>query len=214
MRVITLALGPFAANCVLLADEAGDEAVVVDPGFEAEAILAAIARERLDPRAIVLTHAHIDHAAGVAAVSRAHPGARLLLHRDDLPLYENIPMQAQMFGFPAPELVPPSGYLADGERLALGATSLLVRHCPGHSPGHIVLVHEDEAAPVAVVGDVLFAGSVGRTDLWGGSFPVLERSIRTVLYALPPHTRVVCGHGPDTTIAAEMAGNPFVSVYT
>ncbi|MBI4915852.1 MAG: MBL fold metallo-hydrolase [Acidobacteria bacterium] len=210
MRVVALELGPFAAHCVLLVDDTDGAALVVDPGFEAEAILEAIDRERLRPQAIVLTHAHLDHAAGVAEVKRAHPNARLLLHRDDLPLYENLPMQARMFGFPPPESVPPDGFLADGDRVPLGADSLLVRHCPGHSPGHIVLIHEGTTSPVAVVGDVLFAGSIGRTDLWGGSLEALERSIRTVLYALPPDTRVVCGHGPDTTIGAEMAGNPFV----
>jgi hydroxyacylglutathione hydrolase len=210
LRVIALELGPFAAHCVLLADDTDGAALVVDPGFEPEAILEEIGRERLAPQAIVLTHAHVDHAAGVAEVKRAYPNARLLLHRDDLPLYENLPMQAKMFGLPLTEPAPPDGFLADGDRLSVGAVSLLVRHCPGHSPGHVVLVDEDPAAPVAVVGDVLFAGSIGRTDLWGGSFEVLERSIRTVLYALPPHTRVVCGHGPDTTIGAEMAGNPFV----
>jgi glyoxylase-like metal-dependent hydrolase (beta-lactamase superfamily II) len=210
LRVVALELGPFAAHCVLLVDESDGAVLVVDPGFEAEAILEEIHRERLRPQAIVLTHAHLDHAAGVAEVKRAHPDARLLLHRDDLPLYENLPMQARMFGFAPPEAATPDGFLADGDRLSLGSDSLLVRHCPGHSPGHVVLVHESATSPVAVVGDVLFAGSIGRTDLWGGSFEVLERSIRTVLYALPPDTRVVCGHGPDTTIGAEMVGNPFV----
>jgi glyoxylase-like metal-dependent hydrolase (beta-lactamase superfamily II) len=210
LRVVTLELGPFAAHCVLLVDDTDGAALVVDPGFEAEAILEEIDHQRLRPQAIVLTHAHVDHAAGVAEIKRAYPGAPVLLHRDDLPLYENLPMQAQMFGLPPTEPAPPDGFLADGDRLVLGTDSLLVRHCPGHSPGHVVLVHEDPHAPLAVVGDVLFAGSIGRTDLWGGSFEVLERSIRTVLYALPPHTRVVCGHGPDTTIGAEMAGNPFV----
>jgi len=210
LQILTLELGAFAAHCLIVADRASSEAVVVDPGFEAEEVVARLSRERLGPTAIVLTHAHLDHAAGVAEVKRAHPDARLLLHRDDLPLYENLPMQARMFGFAPPEPTPPDGFLADGDRLVLGSASLLVRHCPGHSPGHVVLVHDSATSPVAVVGDVLFAGSIGRTDLWGGSFEVLEHSIRTVLYALPRETRVVCGHGPDTTIGAEMAGNPFV----
>jgi glyoxylase-like metal-dependent hydrolase (beta-lactamase superfamily II) len=137
----------------------------------------------------------------------------VLLHADDLPLYRNLAGQAQMFGFPRPRTVPENGLLEDGQELVFGSQRARVRHAPGHSPGHVVLIHEDSEQPVAVVGDVLFAGSVGRTDLWGGSFPVLERSIREVLYKLPGHTRVVPGHGPDTTIAAEIAGNPFVSGY-
>lgn len=211
MKVITLDLGPFAANCVILIDEAERDAIVVDPGFEPEAILDTIAREHLRPRAIVLTHAHIDHVYGTGAVKSGFPDAPLLLHAADLPLYQNVPGQARMFGFPERELPAHDGFLDDGQILECGRASFRVRHAPGHSPGHVVLVHEDAAAPLAVVGDVLFAGSVGRTDLWGGSFPQLERSIREVLYRLPGATRVVCGHGPDTTIAEERAHNPFVA---
>ena len=119
-------------------------------------------------------------------------------------------MQARRFGFPAPDDLPEDGLLADGDRVTAGSLSLLVRHCPGHSPGHIVLIDEAGTPPVAVVGDVLFAGSIGRTDLWGGSFERLERSIREVLYRLPDETRVISGHGPATTIGQEKAGNPFV----
>ncbi len=210
MRLLEFEIGPFLARCVVLADEATREALIVDPGFDVEAVIDAVRDNRLEPRAIVLTHAHLDHAFGVAEVKRAFPAARLLLHRDDLPLLANLPMQAQMFGFPVPEEVREDGLLADGDRVGVGAASLLVRHCPGHSPGHIVLLHEDATSPLAVVGDVLFAGSIGRTDLWGGSFEQLERSIREVLYRLPAGTRVICGHGPETTIGAEMASNPFV----
>jgi hydroxyacylglutathione hydrolase len=210
VRVLGFEVGPFLARCVVLADDAAPDAVVVDPGFDVEIVLAAIREARLEPRAIVLTHAHIDHAYGVAEVKRAYPGAALLLHRDDLPLLANLPMQARMFGFPAPEDVREDGLLADGDHVAAGGLRLLVRHCPGHSPGHIVLVDETSAPHVAVVGDVLFAGSIGRTDLWGGSFEQLERSIREVLYRLPADTRVIAGHGPETTIGEEMASNPFV----
>ena len=163
-----------------------------------------------EPVAIVLTHAHLDHAFGVADAKQAFPAAPLLLHADELPLYEAMPMQAQAFGFPAPQVVAEHDLIADGAHISVGAEGLLVRHCPGHSPGHIVLIHEDVAEPLAVVGDVLFAGSIGRTDLWGGSFETLERSIREVLYRLPGKTRVIPGHGPETTIAHEMATNPFV----
>jgi hydroxyacylglutathione hydrolase len=210
VRLLEFEIGPFLARCVVLADEETRAAVLVDPGFDVGVVIDAVRAERLEPGAIVLTHAHLDHAFGVAEAKRAFPAARLLLHRDDLPLLANLPAQARMFGFPAPEEVREDGLLADGDRMSVGAASLLVRHCPGHSPGHIVLLHEDATAPLAVVGDVLFAGSIGRTDLWGGSFEQLEHSIREVLYRLPADTRVICGHGPETTIGEERASNPFV----
>ncbi len=211
MRLVVLELGPFAANCVVVTAEHGDAALLIDPGFDVEVAIAELRRLAVEPQAIVLTHAHLDHAYGVAEARRAFPGARILLHHDELPLYRNMPVQAQMFGFEVPEAPPEDGFLADGDRLNIGGESLLVRHTPGHSPGHIVLINENSVQPLVIVGDVLFAGSIGRTDLWGGSFELLERSIREVLYRLPGNTRVVPGHGPETTIAAEMAGNPFVA---
>ena len=211
MRVIGLELGPFAARCVILECEATGDAVVVDPGFEPNAVIETIQRGALRPTALVLTHAHLDHAWGVAALKKAFPATPLLLHPDDVPLLRNLPAQAVAFGFPAPDEVREDGLLHDGQTVAVGEESVLVRHCPGHSPGHVVLIRGTGDAPLAVVGDVLFAGSVGRTDLWGGSFEQLERSIREVLYKLPGATRVVPGHGPETTIGIEKAGNPFVA---
>ncbi len=211
MRIIGLELGPFQARCVIVGSETGAGALVVDPGFEPETVIETIEREGFRPDAIVLTHAHLDHAWGVGALKAAFPGAPLLLHPDDVQLYRNLGAQAVAFGFTAPAPVPEDGLLHDGQVLAVGGERLLVRHCPGHSPGHVVLIREGGEAPLAVVGDVLFAGSVGRTDLWGGSFEQLERSIREVLYRLPAATRVIPGHGPETTIRAEMAGNPFVA---
>jgi len=210
VRLREFEVGPFLARCVVLAADDGPDAIVVDPGFDAEVVLAAIREAGLQPRAIVLTHAHIDHTYGVAEVKRAFPDASVLLHRDDLPLFHNLPMQARMFGFPMPADVPEDGLLADGDHVSVGSDRLLVRHCPGHSPGHIVLIEESSAPGLAIVGDVLFAGSIGRTDLWGGSFEQLERSIREVLYRLPADTRVIAGHGPETTIGEERANNPFV----
>ena len=112
---------------------------------------------------------------------------------------------------PAQATVAHDRLLADGDTVTVGGESLQVRHCPGHSPGHVVLLGDDDGAPFAVVGDVLFAGSIGRTDLWGGSYEQLEESIREVLYRLPDETRVVPGHGPDTTIGEERRHNPFVA---
>lgn len=210
MRVTAFELGPFLARSVVLEAEDSSGAVLVDPGFDVEVVLEEVQRRRVPVTAIVLTHAHLDHAYGAAEAKRAFPSAPLLLHRDDLPLLRNLAMQATMFGFPAPEEVREDGELRDGDTVTVGNESVLVRHTPGHSPGHVVLIATATTPPVAVVGDVLFAGSIGRTDLWGGSLPALERSIREVLYRLPGETRVVPGHGPDTTVAVEMATNPFV----
>jgi hydroxyacylglutathione hydrolase len=211
VNVVGLELGPFAARCVLLSCEATGEALVVDPGFEPEAVIAAVRQSDLRPTALVLTHAHIDHAWGIATLKNAFPAAPVLLHADDLPLYRNLAGQAQLFGLPVPELVPHDGFLHDGQTLAFGGEQLTVRHCPGHSPGHVALVRDDASRGLAVVGDVLFAGSIGRTDLWGGSLPQLLHSIREVLYRLPDATRVVPGHGPETTIGAEKRDNPFAT---
>lgn len=210
MKVEAFELGPFLARSVVLEADDGSGAVLVDPGFDVEVVLDELHRRGLPVTAIVLTHAHLDHAYGAAEAKAAFPAAPLLLHRDDLPLFHSLAMQAAMFGFPAPTPVREDGVLADGDTVPVGSESVLVRHAPGHSPGHVVLIAPQASPPVAVVGDVLFAGSIGRTDLWGGSLPDLERSIREVLYRLPGDTRVVPGHGPDTTIAAEMATNPFV----
>jgi hydroxyacylglutathione hydrolase len=208
VTVASFELGPFAARCVILADTG--HAVVVDPGFDVDEVLKAVRRERLEVTAIVLTHAHLDHAAGVAEVRDAFPAARVLLHADDVPLYRELATQARAFGLGEPRSVPEDATLADGDTVAVGASSLTVRHCPGHSPGHIVLLGEADGSSLALVGDVLFAGSIGRTDLWGGSYETLERSIREVLYQLPDDTRVIPGHGPETTIGKEKRSNPFV----
>jgi len=211
VKVDAFEVGPFLARCLLVVDEASREAALVDPGLDVEVVLDAVADRDVTVTSLVLTHAHLDHAAGVAEARRSWPDAPLLLHADDLPLYGNLPMQARMFGFPPPEPVPHDRLIGEGDTVRVGGGVLRVRHCPGHSPGHVVLLGDDGGAPFALVGDVLFAGSVGRTDLWGGSWDQLERSIRDVLYRLPDATRVVPGHGPDTTIGEERRHNPFVT---
>jgi glyoxylase-like metal-dependent hydrolase (beta-lactamase superfamily II) len=205
-------VGPIQANCVLLGDAAAGELVVIDPGDEGALIAERVRGSGLRPTMILHTHGHLDHAAGTAElVGLLEPGLPVGLHRDELELYRNLPMQARMFGLEAEVPPEPSLWLEHGRRLEVGGLRLEVRHTPGHSPGGVSFVVEGGERPLVVVGDVLFAGSIGRTDLWGGSFPVLERSIRGQLYSLPDATRVVCGHGPDTTIGRERASNPFVS---
>jgi glyoxylase-like metal-dependent hydrolase (beta-lactamase superfamily II) len=198
--------GGFQQNCWLLWDEASREAVVVDPGEGSDAILAEIAARGLVVGAIWLTHAHIDHVLGVTAVREA-TGAPVALHPDDRRWYDALPEQGRFFGIAGLEpLAPPEHALAEGEEVAVGAFRFTVRHVPGHAPGHVAFLGHG----LAVSGDVLFLDSIGRTDLAGGDHPTLLRSIATVLLPLPDETRVLSGHGPETTIGRERRLNPFL----
>lgn len=203
--VVGIPNGTFDQNCWLLADAGSREAVIVDPGEEADRFLAEVRARGWTLAAIWLTHAHIDHILGVAAVHAA-TGAAIHLHAGDRPLYENLPQQAQWFGMTAsaPPLV--DYWLSAGQVLTVGSHRFEVRHVPGHSPGHVAFVTQG----IIVGGDVLFAGSIGRTDLPGGNMAELEASIRREFYTLPDATRVLTGHGPETTIGQERRSNPFV----
>ena len=205
-------VGTIQANCVLLGDADAGEAAIIDPGEEAEKIVDRVRASGLRPTMILHTHGHLDHVGGTAELARLFGGKLSIgLHSDEIELYRNAPMQAQMFGLEVEAPPEPDLILRNGETVAVGELELEVRHTPGHSPGGVCFVVSGAAEAVVIVGDVLFAGSIGRTDLMGGSFPVLEQSIREQLYTLPDDTRVVCGHGPDTTIGRERASNPFVS---
>ena len=206
------AVGPIQANCVLLGDTEAGELVVIDPGEEAERIVDRIRASGLRPIAILHTHGHLDHVGGTADLARLLGGELPVgLHPDDIDLYRNAPLQARMFGLEVDAPPDPDLILNHGDSVSVGGVELEIRHAPGHSPGGVCFIAPPGIELVAIVGDVLFAGSIGRTDLMGGSFAVLERSIREQLYTLPDATRVVCGHGPDTTIGRERASNPFVS---
>jgi glyoxylase-like metal-dependent hydrolase (beta-lactamase superfamily II) len=208
----TFPVGPIQANCVLLGDREVGELAIIDPGEEAARIMARVEASGLEPAMVLHTHGHLDHAGGTADLVRRLPdGIPVGLHRDELQLYQGLVMQGRMFGLEVEEPPMPDLWLEHGQELDLGGLTLEVRHTPGHSPGGVCFVVHGAPDPLVIVGDVLFAGSIGRTDLMGGSFPVLEQSIRSQLYTLPDDTRVICGHGPDTTIGRERAGNPFVS---
>ena len=205
-------VGPIQANCVLIGDREAGELAVVDPGEEAARIMERVEASGLAPTMVLHTHGHLDHAGGTADLMRRLPDGILIgLHRDEIQLYQGIQMQGRMFGLEVEEPPPPTLWLEHGQRIELGGLTLEVRHTPGHSPGGVCFVVQGGPDPLVIVGDVLFAGSIGRTDLMGGSFPVLEQSIREQLYTLPDETRVICGHGPDTTISRERASNPFVA---
>jgi len=172
--------GPFAENCYLVADPETRDAVIVDPGEEAPLFLARLAHERWTPRAIWLTHAHLDHVAGVADV-KAATGVPVFLHPDDRQLYDATPQQARMFGLDAAAPPPPDHPLEEGQTVTVGGSAFQVLHTPGHTRGHVTFAGHG----IALVGDVLFAGSIGRTDLPGGDTDTLLRSIREKLFALP-----------------------------
>ncbi len=206
-------VGPIQANCVLLGDREAGVLAVIDPGGEAARVVERIEASGLRPTMLLHTHGHLDHAGGTAdLVRRLGTDIPIALHQDEIQLYQNITMQGKMYGLEVETPPEPTLWLEQDQRLELGGLELEVRHTPGHSPGGVCFVVHGAAEPLVIVGDVLFAGSIGRTDLMGGSFPVLETSIRSQLYTLPDETRVICGHGPDTTIGREKASNPFVAV--
>ncbi|MBI4543143.1 MAG: MBL fold metallo-hydrolase [Gemmatimonadetes bacterium] len=206
-RVVTLTNGAFAENCYLVADPECGDAVIIDPGEEAGLFLARLRHEGWTLRAVWLTHAHYDHVAGVAAV-KAATGAAVFLHAADRGLYERLPLQAGMFGLSATAPPPPDGDLVEGQTVHVGECAYLVVHTPGHTAGGVSFVGHG----AAFVGDALFAGSIGRTDLPGGDTELLLSSIRDKLFALPNETLVLSGHGPQTTIGAEKRSNPFAKL--
>jgi hydroxyacylglutathione hydrolase len=198
----------FGQNAYLARCEETGAQMAVDPGGAAPEMADAIVAGGGSLQAIVLTHAHIDHIEGVAELVRRVP-APIHLHPADRPLYDMAAQQGQMFGHQIEAPPPPDREISPGEALELGACSFEVRAVPGHSPGHVLLY--SEAAGLAFVGDVVFAGSIGRTDLPGGSFQELMTSIREQVLTLPDVTRLLTGHGPETTVARERESNPFLA---
>jgi len=204
----TIPVGMLMCNCIIIGDEATKEAIVIDPGDEVERISALLDRHGLRVRAIVATHGHIDHVGGIARLKEL-TGAPAMMHEADVPMYENVALQAQWLGVPAPPVTKLDGYLRDAQALEFGGSKLEVTHTPGHSPGSVSFVVPQDV-PLVFAGDTLFAGSIGRTDLWGGSMEQILRSIRTRLLPMPDDSIVLPGHGPRTTIGTERASNPFL----
>jgi glyoxylase-like metal-dependent hydrolase (beta-lactamase superfamily II) len=206
VHVRRLTLGPFQSNCFLVATAPGEEALVIDPGDEAGVIADSLTEWASEPVAILLTHAHMDHIGAVAGLKQRFD-VPVYLHADDQPLYEHAEAQAAAFGM-AVEPPPPVDHdLAHGQELRLADLTFEVRHAPGHSPGGVVFVAEGHA----FVGDCVFAGSIGRTDLPGGDMATLLRSINEQILTLPETTVLHTGHGPETTVGREAAANPFLT---
>ena len=206
MRILTFAAGAFAENSYLALCASG-AAVVIDPGAAASRMVATLLEEGAQPEAILLTHAHLDHIEGVARVRREW-AAPIFLHPDDLPLYQAVAQQATSFGIEVEAQPPPENAFAHGDLFRFGDCRLEVRHAPGHAPGHVILYALE--AGLAFVGDVIFQGSIGRTDLPGGDLYQLMQSIREQVLTLPDETRLYPGHGPDTTVGFERRTNPFL----
>ena len=215
MILETAAVGPFFKNGYVAGCENTRKAVFIDPGDEVEQLLAFIAAEKLDVTHILLTHAHVDHVSGVAEAKRAL-GAPIYLHRDDLFLYDNAVRTGMMFGLTV-EQPPPVDVFYEGEGpIVFGDYQVRVVHTPGHCPGGVCLAISragDASPPQLFVGDTLFAGSIGRTDLPGGNYDTLLTSITQTLFAFPDDSIVYSGHGPETTIGREKQTNPFVLEY-
>jgi hydroxyacylglutathione hydrolase len=200
-------VGPLRCNCTILGDEVTHEAVVVDPGDNIAEILSRLQKHGLTLRQIVITHAHIDHVGGAALLKKA-TGAPVFLNQNDLGLLGAMEMQAGWLGVPTPEVGSPDASAEDGLTLGLATLPGQVIHTPGHTPGSICLLFPQQNLLLA--GDTLFAGSIGRTDLPGGDGRQILRSLRDRLMVLPDKTRVLPGHGPDTTIGEEKQSNPFL----
>ena len=203
-----LPVGMLACNCSILGDESTGEAVVIDPGDDIDEVQKILARHQLQAKYIVATHAHIDHVGGIEKLKRA-TGAAVLMHQGDLPLYQNLALQAGWLGVPPPPVTEVDQFLKEGDLLQCGGLRLEVLHTPGHSPGSLSLHLPGEKERI-LSGDTLFQGSIGRTDLWGGSLEEILRSIHDRLLIFPDQTPVFPGHGAPTTNGEERESNPFL----
>jgi hydroxyacylglutathione hydrolase len=203
----TFPVGPLQCNCSVLGDETSGEAMVVDPGDNVPQVLAILARHKLTLKQIVVTHGHIDHVGGALRLKRA-TGAPVLMNQNDLSLLKMMDMQAGWIGIEPPEVAPPDASAEEGMAAGIASHTARILHTPGHTQGSICLHFADENLLLA--GDTLFAGSIGRTDLPGGDSRQIIRSLHDRLLTLSDATRVIPGHGPETTIGEERETNPFL----
>ncbi len=203
-----LTVGPFQENCYIVGDEATGTGALFDPGDEATRIALAVEQTNLEISQIIITHAHIDHVGAVTTLVDEY-ACPVLMHREAEPMLRQLPSQALMMGVRFGKVPAVDGYIEDGEVVRVGDLSFTALYTPGHAPGHLAFYAPGEG--VVISGDALFAGSVGRVDLPGGSMEVLMRSINERLLTLPDETVVLSGHGPETTIGEERAYNPFLA---
>jgi hydroxyacylglutathione hydrolase len=197
-------VGPLENNCFIIADENSKECLVIDPGDEPDRILNFINKNNFQLKYIICTHAHFDHVAAVSDI-KEETKAKIVLHRDDLEIYKSTKDQAAAWGFELESQPEPDIFVSEGDKLEIGDLSFEIIHTPGHSPGGICLYGEG----ILITGDTLFAGSVGRTDLYGGDINKLKESFKRLL-SLPDDVRVLPGHGPESTIGHERVDNFFL----
>jgi hydroxyacylglutathione hydrolase len=207
MILEALTVGPFQENCYVIGDEETGAGALVDPGDEAARIALAVEQTGLDIGQIIITHAHIDHVGAVAALADEY-ACPVLMHAEAEPMLRQLPSQAMMMGLRFGKVPTVDRHIEDEEVLEVGGLRLESLYTPGHAPGHLAFYLADEG--LVLSGDALFASSVGRTDIFGGDMDLLMRSINERLLTLPDETRVLPGHGPETTIGEERAHNPFL----
>lgn len=211
IKIEKFVVNPLGENTLVVSDETG-ECIVIDPGFfyaeEHEEVRNYIAKNNLKPVKITNTHCHFDHIMGVEFIRKEYK-LELWAHKDDEFWIDKVEEQAQRFGFDVKPVQPIDHYLNEGENIKFGNTELEVIHVPGHTPGHVVFYNKE--AEILIAGDVLFYGSIGRTDLPRGNHDDLIANIKNKLFKLPDNTKVYCGHGPETTLGFEKSTNPFLT---
>ena len=211
LKVLLVPVTPFEQNCSILICEETSKAAIVDPGGDLPRILDALSKANVVPEKILLTHGHIDHCAGAPALAKELNIPIEGPHEDERFWLEQLPMQSQRFGFPSAESFEPNRWLIDGDRVTVGHVQLDVKHCPGHTPGHVVFYSAKDG--LAVVGDVLFAGSIGRTDFPRGNHADLIRAIKEKLFPLGDDVVFIPGHGPTSTFGQERKTNPLSLIH-
>jgi hydroxyacylglutathione hydrolase len=210
VQIAVVPVTPFQQNCSVIWCEKTRQAAVVDPGGDLDQVLQVIEDEKLQLVKILLTHAHLDHCAATDALSRRYNNLPIEgPHRGDQFWIDRLPEQARQFGFGVANSFVPTRWLEQGDTVTLGDITLQVKHCPGHTPGHVVFFHEP--GRFAIVGDVIFSGSIGRTDFPGGNHDQLLRSIRENLFPLGDDVTFLPGHGPTSTFGQERKSNPYVA---